>query len=94
MKELLKKFLPKSWPIFFSKHLITLFRKKYNQTWAQCGEHLILGTILQKSIGFYIVIGANNPLIQSNTTYFYNKGWTRINIDATPGSMIPFRKIT
>ena len=54
---------------------------------------MILDIILLKKNGFYVDVGANNPLIQSNTHYFYKKGWKGINIDATPNSMKLFNKI-
>ena len=37
--------------------------------------------------GFYVDIGAHHPVRFSNTCHFYRKGWSGINIDATPGSM-------
>jgi FkbM family methyltransferase len=40
--------------------------------------------------GFYIDIGAHDPVRFSNTQYFYEKGWRGINIDATPNSMKKF----
>jgi FkbM family methyltransferase len=45
-----------------------------------------------KADGFYLDIGAHHPTRFSNTYYFYNRGWSGVNIDATPGSMRLFRK--
>lgn len=42
--------------------------------------------------GFFVDVGAHAPIINSNTYWFYRQGWRGINIDATPGSMIPFRR--
>jgi FkbM family methyltransferase len=54
---------------------------------------MILNTILcDVKNGFYIDVGANNPTIQSNTHFFYKKGWSGINIDALPGSMKKFNR--
>jgi len=39
------------------------------------------------SEGFYIDVGAHHPKRFSNTYFFYEIGWSGINIDATPGSM-------
>jgi FkbM family methyltransferase len=63
-------------------------------SYSQEGEDLILARIfgLQKS-GFYVDVGAHHPQRFSNTYLFYRKGWRGINIDAMPGSMVPFRKI-
>ncbi len=55
---------------------------------------MILDTIFcDVKKGFYVDIGANNPYIQSNTHFFYKKGWRGVNVDALPGSMNIFRKV-
>ena len=46
-----------------------------------------------QSDGFYIDVGAHDPVRFSNTYCFYLRGWCGINIDATPGSMKPFNII-
>jgi hypothetical protein len=43
--------------------------------------------------GFYVDIGAFSPKLDSNTYAFYKRGWSGINIDATPNSMRGFRLI-
>ncbi len=35
--------------------------------------------------GFYVDVGCHHPFMLSNTWYFYQRGWTGINIDPTPG---------
>jgi len=58
--------------------------KKINSS-AQYCEDLILYALLNfKKSGFYIDIGANNPSIISNTEFFYNLGWSGINIEPDP----------
>ncbi len=47
----------------------------------------------KKGGGFYVDVGAYAPKQFSNTYSFYKKGWSGINIDATPGSMEIFNKI-
>ena len=42
--------------------------------------------------GCFVDIGAHHPLALSNTYALYKRGWRGSNIDATPGSMEPFRK--
>jgi FkbM family methyltransferase len=93
MRKIIKRMLPKQLAVVIYKNLIKPFKKIYKKSYAQCGEDLILDILLRKQIGFYIDIGANNPIEQSNTMYFYKKGWRGINIDATPGSMISFNKM-
>jgi FkbM family methyltransferase len=60
------------------------------------GEDLVLSTFLLEADkvkrGFYVDIGAYNPIRFSNTYYFYKKGWSGINIDAKPGSMKVFER--
>jgi FkbM family methyltransferase len=56
----------------------------FYQSFALEGEDMILRSFFgEKRNGFYIDIGANDPYRQSNTAYFYLRGWTGINIDAT-----------
>ncbi|MFM7902006.1 MAG: FkbM family methyltransferase [Bacteroidota bacterium] len=64
---------------------------------SQCGEELVITSLLRQigkqGSGFYVDIGAFDPLVGSNTYYFYRLGWQGINIDARPGSMAKFREI-
>lgn len=91
------KFLKDTFPALSRNRVIRYaagpFIRKYRPSYAQCGEDMILKNILNKPKGFYIDIGANNPVSQSNTMYFYKQGWHGINIDATPGAMDKFRKL-
>jgi FkbM family methyltransferase len=49
---------------------------------SQCGEDLILESLLpNKKNGFYVDVGANHPIKFNNTFLFYKKGWTGINIE-------------
>jgi FkbM family methyltransferase len=58
------------------------------------GEDMILRKIFYKKLkGFYVDVGAYHPKKSSNTYYFYQKGWSGINIDAMPGSMNNFQKL-
>jgi FkbM family methyltransferase len=63
-------------------------------SYSQEGEDLILRRIFEhQEQGFYIDVGAHHPKRFSNTYFFYKRGWSGINIDATPGSMKLFQKI-
>lgn len=54
---------------------------------------MILRSIFcNQACGFYIDIGACHPRRFSNTYFFYQQGWSGINIDATPGQMKTFHK--
>jgi len=64
-------------------------------TFSQEGEDLLLEELFQDKAGapgFYVDVGAHHPKRFSNTYCFYMRGWTGINIDATPGSMAAFRE--
>jgi len=81
----------------FRKHMNRvkgIFVKKCSlpHSFAQEGEDMILSEIFAgEREGFYVDVGAHHPCRFSNTYHFYLRGWNGINIDATPGSMEPFR---
>jgi FkbM family methyltransferase len=62
-------------------------------SFAQEGEDLILARIFEhQADGIYVDVGAHHPRRFSNTLLLYRRGWHGVNIDASPGSMEPFRK--
>ncbi len=62
-------------------------------SFAQEGEDLILERIFESQpSGIYVDVGAHHPLRFSNTLLLSRRGWRGVNIDATPGSMAPFRE--
>jgi len=64
------------------------------ECYAQEGEDLIVLRLLDgQAAGFYVDVGAHHPIRHSNTYLLYRLGWRGINIDATPGSMEPFRRL-
>ncbi len=74
--------------------LYILFKKYQKTSYSQEGEDLILNRLFEKiNKGFYIDIGAHHPIRFSNTYFFYRKGWSGINIDARPGSMLLFNRL-
>jgi len=79
--------------------LISILYPPYSHmsiSFSQEGEDILLRSFFDElppdHRGFYVDVGAHHPFRFSNTYYFYRKGWRGINIDATPGSMQPFRK--
>ena len=76
--------------------LMTIFDRSWkysNKSYSQEGEDLVLSKYLEaKKEGFYVDVGAHHPFRFSNTYLFYKRGWSGINIDATPGSMVLFKK--
>ena len=58
------------------------------------GEDVVINRLLNdKKDGFYIDIGAFDPILYSNTHMFYLKGWNGINIDPRSNSMDEFKRI-
>jgi FkbM family methyltransferase len=54
-------------------------------SYSQYQEDLILDAIFNsKPKGFYIDVGANDPVIFNNTKRFYDRGWSGINIEPSP----------
>lgn len=79
---------------FLARHSAIAGKFVYRQTsYSQEGEDRVLlryfGT---RANGFYIDIGAHHPFRFSNTALFHRRGWRGINVDAWPGSMVPFRR--
>lgn len=70
------------------------------RSFAQEGEDRILvkmfdapdGIYRPARDGFYVDVGALDPMRFSNTHLFYRRGWRGVNIDATPGSMRLFNR--
>lgn len=54
-------------------------------SYAQNREDLILYVLLHSvKEGFYVDVGANDPVIGSVTKFFYDRGWHGINIEPLP----------
>ncbi len=93
MKNLLKRILPGKIALILGKLRNDIFDGYALESYSQEGEDRILARIFEKrEKGFYVDVGALHPKRFSNTYYFYKRGWTGINIDATPGSMAAFNK--
>ena len=92
---MIKKTLPNSLKNFVKKILYknnNLFSSN-----SQAREDVMLKYLFRKYIyqsykGFYIDIGAFDPVKGSNTKIFYDYGWSGINIDANPSSIQKFNK--
>lgn len=94
LKSSVKKILPE-WMIKRIVKAKDFFFDGYAlKSYSQEGEDIILRRIFErKKIGFYVDVGAYHPKRFSNTYFFYKRGWRGINVDAMPGSMIPFKRI-
>ncbi|MFH1772969.1 MAG: FkbM family methyltransferase [Patescibacteria group bacterium] len=66
---------------------------KYQKTYSQTGEDLILNILLKsKKSGFYVDVGANDPKKNNNTFLFYKNGWSGINIEPNIKKIDLFKK--
>ena len=78
------------------KNILSQFKyslRYRNISFSQEGEDILLKRIFSdKKNGFYIDVGAHHPIRFSNTYLLSKNGWNGINIDAMPGSMVPFNK--
>ncbi len=73
----------------FIKDLIS----SHPRTFAQCGEDIIIKFLfesLQIEKGFYLDIGANDPVKYSNTCLLYKMGWSGVNVDPQAGAIKKF----
>lgn len=61
-------------------------------SFSSAGEDMILRHLVgsDRQQGFYVDVGACDPVVGSNTFFFYNYGWRGINIEARPGSKALF----
>ena len=60
-------------------------KRQHIITYAQNREDIILsGFFDEDEKGFYVDIGANDPIHESVTKYFYDKGWSGINVEPIP----------
>ena len=68
--------------------------KGLQHSFSQEVEELVLARIFEghKPV-FYVDVGAHHPTRFSNTSFFYRRGWSGINIDAMPGSMKAFKSL-
>jgi FkbM family methyltransferase len=59
--------------------------------YSQFYEDYILSYVLgDRSSGFYVDVGANDPMVNSVTQYFYERGWHGINIEPNKELMAEF----
>lgn len=64
----------------------------YAPSFSSAGEDMILRHLIgsDKQDGFYVDVGAFDPVRASNTYFFYLNGWRGINVEARPGSRALF----
>ena len=61
--------------------------------YGQYNEDIVIQALLASvRKGFYVDVGANHETYHSVTKYFYDKGWSGINIEPIPRLIAEFRK--
>lgn len=60
-------------------------------SYAQNAEDVVLARALPASRGFYVDVGAADPVSASVTKHFYDLGWSGINIDPRPAAVEALR---
>lgn len=74
----IKKFLS----YFLNEMKIIIINQNIKKSYSMLGEDLIIDKLLKnKERGFYVDVGANDPLRFNNTKRFYDRGWRGINIE-------------
>lgn len=67
--------------------------KFWNKGYSQGGEDLILAKLFNyKKTGFFIDVGANDPIILNNTYLFYKLGWSGLNFEPIPELAEKFKR--
>lgn len=59
-------------------------RRRDQTSYSQFGEDKLLRSLLPERFGTYVDIGAGHPVRNSNTYYFYKRGWRGLLVEANP----------
>lgn len=97
IKQKLIQLIIKLLPVSIKFRITLPYRLQLAQAdnyYSQNGEDILLLRYFNRiEKGFYVDVGAHNPVRFSNTLKLYQKGWRGINIDALPGSKNIFDEI-
>lgn len=79
--------------IYAFNEIIKVISRVTRKSYSQDGEDIIIDKLLKnKKKGFYVDVGAYDPVRFSNTKRFYDKGWKGINIEPDTGNYRKFIK--
>lgn len=97
MYHLLKKLKFYGPKAFINHAKNELYQQYYSplvlSSYSQLNDDIMLDKLLgYPSTGFYVDIGANDPVRFSNTMRFYKKGWSGINIEPSPNKIPELNK--
>ena len=77
---------------------VSRIKGDFQRSYSQFGEDLLLKSFMDKEYGdalykgFWVDIGAHDPIRFSNTKIFSDRGWRGINVDALPYAIDRFKK--
>ena len=93
LRSLTRHWLPKDAKTRLQQ--VVLGYHSFAPSFSSAGEDMILRHLVgsDKRDGFYVDVGAWDPVKLSNTYFFYLQGWRGINIDARPGSRSLFEQV-
>lgn len=93
LRALLRPFLPQDLKRHFQQAVLGYH--SYAPSFSSAGEDMILRHLVgsDKMEGFYVDVGAYDPVRFSNTYFFYLNGWRGINVEARPGSRALFDRV-
>ena len=93
LRSLTRHWLPQNAKDFLQR--LVLGYHAFAPSFSSAGEDMILRHLIgpDKRDGFYVDVGAWDPVRLSNTYFFYLQGWRGINIDARPGTRSLFQKV-
>lgn len=70
------------------KYLLDILKKeKFNKSYSQCGEDIILNfllNVLKIKNPTYLDLGANDPIYFNNTYFFYERGYRGVCVEPDP----------
>jgi len=108
-KQFIKAFIPYGFLVLYRKRKkvkakngegdtlkLRLIDRTLTNVYGTCAEDLLLRVFCEAAgdyKGFYVDIGAFHPIDYSNTNYYYQNGWSGINIDASPSSIEKFNEM-
>lgn len=92
--EKLKIYGPKKYLSFVLNELrVKFFQQLIKKSYSMLKEDLVIDKLLDhKKKGFYVDIGANDPVRFNNTKRFYDKGWQGINIEPNKIKFLKLKK--
>lgn len=78
----LRKYGIKKIFLYLIPEIKRFFRLIFLGSYSHLGEDLVLSKYFSSNYkGFYVDVGANDPISKNNTYYFYKRGWRGINIE-------------